>query len=107
MYLPNNLKNPEILIKQVFKVLFKCRCGFYDYDSIKYNTARECVKFLSKCEECENLDIDGFQEGSIEDYYIKRISSNMQVSLFNFLFSKFDMNNNYHEFICDLVEVSW
>lgn len=111
MYLPNKLENPEEIINLVFAVLCRCRCRsfFYDYDVIKHNITKECVKFLLKCEECSNLRVcpADFKEGSIEQYYANKVSCKLQGSLFDFLFPHVDVNGDgYYELVSKLVTVS-
>lgn len=74
---------------------------------MKQNAAMECVKFLSKCEECKNVNSSDLREGSIDQYYAKKISCNLQVSLFDFLFPHVELNGDgFYEFVCDLLKVS-
>lgn len=89
----------------MFVILSKSRRNFYAYDETKYSIVRECIKFLSKCEECNDKPAHLFSESSIDQYYMKKIYYNIQEPLFNFLFPNFS-SEDYYKFVCILIEVS-
>lgn len=66
---------------------------------------KECVKFLLKCEECDQEPVEYFQENTIDQYYVKNIFGGFQGSLVDYLFPNSRPGDG--TFIGELIKVSY